>query len=155
MRRLLTVLAGVLVCGLVATSGAFADHGDARAACADLNLSPQDFGYFNDVVTANVVTQAPSCTSVTYTLVVIVDPGDANSQVVTKSVSGTGVQPFTISTAPFTDEDPGQEVSTICAYVVVSRGGRDGTRNVLDRYPNDPNCVAVAEGGTGGGAGHA
>lgn len=153
MRRLVLVM--LMTLAALATSGvALADHGDARAACADFNLSPQDFGYFNDVVTANVVTQAPSCPSVTYTLVVIVDPGDANSQVVTKTVAGTGVVPFTISTDPFTDVDE-TEVSTICAYVLVSRGGRDGTRNVLDRYPNDPNCVAVAEGGTGGGAGHA
>ena len=153
MRRLI-VLACIVGGVLASASVAVADHGDSRAACADLNLSPQDIGYGNDVVTANVVTEAPSCSNVTYTLVVIVDPGDASSQVVTKSLPGTGGEIFTISTDPFTDVDE-TEVSTICAFVLASRGGRDGTRNVLDRYPNDPNCVAVAEGGTGGGAGHA
>jgi hypothetical protein len=150
MRRLI-LLTLVAVGALIASSIALADHGDAKSACADLNLGGQDIGYaLNGVVTANIITVEPTCKNVTYNLVVIVDPGE----VITTSQAGTGTTPFTISTAPITTDAD----NTICAFVFSSRGGKDGTKNVLDRLPNEtdsPDCFTITLGGTGGGAGHA
>jgi hypothetical protein len=150
MRRLV-LLTLVAIGALAATSVAVADHLDTKTACADLNLGGQDIGYGLDgVVTANVTTVEPTCKNVTYSLVVIVDPGE----VVTASAAGTGTTPFLIRTEPITTDADGM----ICAFVTASRGGKDGTKNTLDRLPNEtdtPNCFTITPGGTGGGAGHA
>jgi hypothetical protein len=144
LRRLL-VLTVVLTALLVATDVALADHGDARPNCADIvNF---DAGYTANVVTAVIGTAAPTCRTVTYSLVVIVDEG-STPQVYSRS--GTeSTEPFVIQSGTIEDDD-----ANVCVYVMSSRGGRNGLAHTVDLLP-DTGCVTLAEEGSGGGAGHA
>jgi hypothetical protein len=162
MRRL--VVLGLAVAGVLTASGvASADHNDvAKPICAD--ISTVSLFYSSDgVVTAGVETVEPSCKSITYTLYVIVDPGDPNSQIVTVSSRGgddndpvTPPNVLKLTTAPISDPD--ESPSQVCAYVTTSRGGQAGTNQLIDRAPNADatvSCVSLTAGGTPGDIGHA
>jgi hypothetical protein len=135
----------LVLLGVLAASGtALADHGDvAKPTCADIRFV--DFGYAtNGVVTGNVTTTESTCKSVTYSIYVIVDPGDPNSAVYTASARGDGTALTQLATTAITDDD-----NLVCAYATSSRGGQDGTNTVFDYTPNQPGCIELALGGSG------
>ena len=149
MKRLLAV--PFVAFGLFVWSGAAsADHGDvAGKACADMvNV---DFGYdAAKVATARITTVEPSCKGITYTLHVVVDPGDSNTAIVTTSTRGNGTTAVPVLTTTITDDD-----SIVCAYVTSSRGGPEGAFQAFDRVPNALGCTELVAGGGGGSGGHA
>jgi hypothetical protein len=142
VRRLFVLLLGAI--GLFATSGiALADHGDVtRPGCADVRNV--DFFYATTgEVSATIEPLEPSCRGITYTINVVVDPGDPNSAVVSASTRGTGASLVDVVTAPIADDD-----SIVCAYVTTSRGGPEGLNTVFDRAPTE-GCVELLLGGSG------
>lgn len=148
MRRLL-VLTVIAISSLGFATAAIADDGDvAKPLCADIF----DADFFYDPsghVNVNMTTVDPSCKGVTYTIFVEVDPG----VVVSSSVRGNGTTVVPISSPTFTDAD-----GNVCAYVITSRGGKEGQNQPFDRFPNigEPTgeCVALIPGGSGGGPSH-
>lgn len=144
MRRMI-VLACVLGGMLVSANVALADHDDTKVGCADFRNA--SIGYVNDVVTANFNTTEPTCKSITYSLVIIIDEGEE----VTYSVAGTGSTNMTIQSDPITSDAD----STVCVYLTATRGGREGLNKIIDRMPDAPDCTTLTESGAGGDIGHA
>lgn len=142
MKRLPIFVVAILAAA-VASGTAVADHGDVtRPVCADIQIA--DFGYtLAGVVSVDIQTVEPSCRGVTYSLNVIVDPGDPASEVVTVSSRGNGTSLVQLSTAVVDDDN------IVCAYVTSSRGGQEGTNTLFDAAPNAPACVELALGGSG------
>ena len=147
MRRLLAVPLAVFAL-LVWSGVATADHQETiKPGCA--NIADSDTFYGTSGVTTEIIISSadgPSCKSVTYTVVVEVDPGEF----VTASAKGDGTNSIVVSTAPIT----GNADDFICVYVTSSRGGSAGTNNQFDRYPNT-GCTPIVLGGSGGTGGHA
>lgn len=154
----------VLAIGALSATGvASADDGDvARPLCADIVSA--SFGYSaSNVVTVGIRTVEPSCKSITYSLFVIVDPGDPNSEIVSVSARGgddgdPNTPPDVLRLQTGTINDPDENPSVVCAYVTTSRGGSGGTLHLFDRAPNadaNPSCVSLTAGGSPGDVSHA
>lgn len=153
MRKLLALLPLAAIALAVAVSGALADHGDvARPACADIRNA--DFGYSESkIVTGNIETDAASCKSITYTLFVLDEPGDA-AALQTPSTRGDGDAFFTTGSQAGHDlvtltTSSGDDDNQVCLYVTTSKGGNAGMNQLIDRTP-DTDCVLVQVGGVGG-----
>jgi hypothetical protein len=149
MRRLLAV--PLVAFALLVWSGvATADHEETiKPGCA--NIADSDTFYATSgIVTSEIIISSadgPSCKSVTYTVVVEVDPGEF----VTASAKGNGTNSVLVSTSAITTNDD----NLICVHVTSSRGGSDGMNRAFDRYPNGTTCTTIALGGSGGSSGHA
>jgi hypothetical protein len=141
--RRIVVLMLIAASSLSVVGAAAAEHTDvAKPACA--NIRNVDFFYtFSSTVVLNLETVEPSCRGVTYTLHVVVDPGN----VVTTSVRGNGTIFVQITSDTFSDSD-----GTVCAFATTSRGGADGMNTQFDRAPEG--CVTLVPGGSGGFTGH-
>jgi hypothetical protein len=120
------------------------------------NIVDTDWGYSADGATAtvNIHLDVASCPYVTYTLVVqdsltnqtfVIDASEVGDGV--SLVPETGADVVTVQAAvPEEDQD-----GFICLYTTTSIG-----KHVFDRAPdatNDPSCVELSPGGSGGASG--
>ena len=151
MKRLLAV--PFVAFGLLVWSGAAsADHDDfSKPLCADI-VDANTFYDFNGQVTSDTTTSVPTCKGVTYSVVILVDPGEE----LTFSARGNGNSTSTgrgqvIVSGSIAGQDGD---NSICVYVTSSRGGSQGTNQQFDRFP-DAGCTPLVPGGSGGSGGHA
>ena len=117
--------------------------------CADLRStnaagtlnSRASFDGATDEVAGQFFLGAASCRTITYTLYILDDEGDA-TPIAQASVQGSGTNPVEIFVSDVTPGD-----SDVCAYVVTSRG-----KNTFDRAPAD-GCVILLDDGSSPGGG--